>query len=227
MNLNKIFQYSSNLVNLIFCSKNKFTVFSNILFAKISFPKKISFFKNNKIYGKVDFGEEVSIFNISISGDVKIGKFTSINGPNTSIVCHGNKVSIGSFCSIARNVQIQGHNHNYKRATSSSIFKSIFKTHDVSDYEVKGDIIIEDDVWIGTNSVILSGVKIGRGAIVAAGSIVSKDVESYSIVGGIPAKLIKKRFTDKTILELENSKWWEWETSKILENKEFFSKERS
>lgn len=226
MILNKFFQHFGNLLKLFICSKNKLSFFTNILFAKISFPRKISFFKNNKIYGKVEFGEEVSIFNVSISGDVKIGKFTSINGPNTTIVCHGNKVSIGAFCSIARNVQIQGHNHNYKRATSSSIFKSIFKINNESDYEIKGDIVIEDDVWIGTNSVILSGVKIGRGAIIAAGSIVSKDVEAYSIVGGIPAKLIKKRFADKTILELENSKWWEWETSKILKNKEFFSVER-
>ena len=114
----------------------------------------------------------------------------------------------------------------FKPFKLSSIFKTIFNTNDASDYEVKGNITIEDDVWIGTNSVILSGVSIGRGAIVAAGSIVSKNVEPYSIVGGIPAKFIKKRFTDENILELENSKWWEWKIDKILKNKEFFSKER-
>jgi len=219
----------NHIINTIslFLIKRKFSsLFSNLMFANIRFPKSITFFKKNKIYGNVEFGEGVSIYNVSIGGNIRIGKYTSINGPNTTIVCHGNKVIIGSFCSIARNVQIQGHNHNYKRATSSSIFKTIFNTNDASDYEVKGNITIEDDVWIGTNSVILSGVSIGRGAIVAAGSIVSKNVEPYSIVGGIPAKFIKKRFTDENILELENSKWWEWKIDKILKNKEFFSKER-
>jgi len=89
----------------------------------------------------------------------------------------------------------------------------------------KGPIIIEDDVWIGSNSVILSGVKIGRGSIIGAGSIVTKDVESYSIVGGNPAKFLRKRFDQKTIDKLEESKWWLWDKEKIIRNKKFFKHE--
>ena len=93
--------------------------------------------------------------------------------------------------------------------------------------ESKGDIIIEDDVWIGANCIILSGVKISRGAIIAAGSVVIKEVAPYSIIAGVPAKQIKKRFSEKTIELLEKSKWWTWDISKIKENEQFFLKERS
>jgi hypothetical protein len=81
----------------------------------------------------------------------------------------------------------------------------------------KGDIIIGNDVWIGAKSTIMSGVKIGHGAIVAAGAVVTKDVQPYSVVGGNPAKHIKFRFDEKQIEKLLEISWWDWEESKIKE----------
>ena len=81
-----------------------------------------------------------------------------------------------------------------------------------------GDVIIGNDVWIGHESTIMSGVKIGDGAVIAANSVVVKDVEPYTIVGGNPAKVIKKRFSDDIINNLLELKWWDWSNEKINEN---------
>lgn len=79
-------------------------------------------------------------------------------------------------------------------------------------------LIIGNDVWIGYNAIILSGVKIGDGAIVATGAVVTKDVKPYEIVGGIPAKVIRKRFSDEVIIKLQKMKWWNWSVDKIKRN---------
>jgi serine acetyltransferase len=79
----------------------------------------------------------------------------------------------------------------------------------------KGDLNIENDVWIGAFSIIFSGVRLGNGSVVAAGSVVTKDVDPYTIVGGNPARFIKKRFTSKQINFLNNSKWWDMDDKKI------------
>ena len=79
----------------------------------------------------------------------------------------------------------------------------------------KGDIIVGNDVWIGAKSTIMSGIKIGDGVIVAAGAVVTKDVEPYSIVGGNPAKHLKYRFEEQQIKDLLDIAWWNWEESKI------------
>jgi serine acetyltransferase len=82
----------------------------------------------------------------------------------------------------------------------------------------KGDITVENDVWIGANSTIMSGIKIGNGAIVAAGSTVTKDVPSYAIVAGNPAKVVKYRFTEEQIEKLLSIAWWDWDEQKIKDN---------
>lgn len=82
----------------------------------------------------------------------------------------------------------------------------------------KGDIIIGNDVWIGYEAVILAGVTIGDGAIIGTRAVVTKDVPPYSIVGGVPAKSIRKRFDDETIVELLRLKWWDWSEEKIAQN---------
>ena len=83
-------------------------------------------------------------------------------------------------------------------------------------------VTIGNDVWIGANVIILSGVSIGDGAIIAAGAVVTKDVEDYSIVGGVPAKLIKYRFSKEQIHRLQKIKWWDWSHEKIEEHIEEF-----
>jgi len=84
--------------------------------------------------------------------------------------------------------------------------------------ETKGPIIIGNDVWIGTGVTIMSGVTIGNGAVIAGNSVVTKNVDSFSIVGGVPAKEIKKRFSQEIVSSLENIEWWDWELKKIKEN---------
>jgi acetyltransferase-like isoleucine patch superfamily enzyme len=121
---------------------------------------------------------------------------------NVQIACTTrNKLIIGSYCSIADDV---------KFLLCVDHKKDLFLTYPVNTYLLKhgtdavskGDIIIGDDVWIGTNSIILSGVTIGQGAIIAAGAVVSHDVPPYAIFGGVPARLIKYRFSEKVVSEL-------------------------
>ena len=85
-------------------------------------------------------------------------------------------------------------------------------------WENKGDIIIGNDAWIGYDAIIRAGVTIGDGAIIGTRALVTKDVEPYTIVGGIPAKPIRKRFDDETIAELERIRWWDWDEEKIKQN---------
>lgn len=163
-----------------------------------------------------------------IFGKVNLGRYTSISGPGTRICAEVNEINIGSFCSIASNVIIQEYYHDYRRATTYNILTNIFKAYSEKGEGIsKGSINIEDDVWIGSNSVILSGVTIGRGAIIGAGSVVTKDVERYSVVGGNPAKKIRDRFSENTKSNLEKSEWWLWDVAKIRANKDFFILDRS
>ena len=111
------------------------------------------------------------------------------------------KLYIGNYCSIAPDVKfIVGSDHPYKGLTTFPVKVKILG----DDYEAssKGNIVVEDDVWIGANSIILSGVKISQGAIIAAGSVVTKDIPPYAIAGGNPAKIIKYRFEPEVIEKL-------------------------
>jgi len=157
-----------------------------------------------------------------ITGEVGIGRYTTINSYGR-IASRLNKIEIGSFCSVASNVTMQEYDHKYNKISTFFMNSKLFNLSVEQDIFSKGAIIIEDDVWIGANSVILSGVTIGRGSIVAAGSIVTKNVPRYSIVAGVPAKVIKTRFTQKTIEIIENLEWWEWNIEKIKQNVNLFN----
>jgi virginiamycin A acetyltransferase len=89
------------------------------------------------------------------------------------------------------------------------------KTDVTSAWDHKGDIVIGNDVWIGYEAVILSGVKIGDGAIIGARAVVTKDIPPYTIVGGVPAKVIRKRYDDETIQRFCQIKWWDWQDEQI------------
>jgi virginiamycin A acetyltransferase len=160
--------------------------------------------------------------NITITGSVKIGRYTSINGPNTDITAAIHTIEIGSFCSIARNTTFQEFNHHIDKPSSYYMNQNIFGKGRKDDITSKGAIKVGNDVWIGAHCVILSGVKIGDGAVIAANTVVNKDIPAYAIVGGVPAKIIKYRFSEKIISEMLEKKWWDWDLEKIKQEEEFF-----
>jgi virginiamycin A acetyltransferase len=128
-----------------------------------------------------------------------------------------NSIIIGNNCSIADNVNfVIDQNHNY---ISISTFPwNVALKWDVGwKLKVKGQIIIEHDVWLARNTTIRSGVTIGNGAVVGANSFVAKDVPPYAIVGGNPAKIIKYRFPEEQIIQLNKIKWWLWDNDKMLQ----------
>ena len=159
-----------------------------------------------------------------------VGKYT-YGAPIVKDWHQGTTLKIGDFCSIAENVTILlGGNHPVDWV-SSFPFGAIFEEFkgrcgEYPEKMSKGDVIIGNDVWIGLNATILSGITIGDGVIIAANAVVTKNVEPYTIVGGNPAKLIKKRFSDEAISKLLVIKWWNWEIDKIKDNLDLILSDR-
>lgn len=140
----------------------------------------------------------------------------------------GDKLIIGKFCMIASDVKfiMNGGNHLTKAISAYpfAIFGNGWKhAMDGKEHPFKGDTIIDNDVWIGYNSTINAGITIGDGAIIAGNSTVVKNVEPYTIVGGNPAKVIKKRFSDEIIERLLKLKWWDWDIEKITRNVQYLT----
>lgn len=129
------------------------------------------------------------------------------------------KLVIGKFCAIAAETKFIMTGDHKLDAISTYPFPIFGKgwenAFNVYDLPVKGDIIVGHDVWFGYDSLVMNGVTIGNGAIVAARAVVVKDVPPYSIVAGNPAKVVKMRFDDKTIERLQKIAWWDWSTEKI------------
>lgn len=222
----------------LFCS---IWVYFLILFkkgVKCSFPCKVSpLFAINHLNGVKDvnldsafIGRDVTISSGCcfyedpiIFGKVRIGRYTSICGPATRICADINHVIIGAFCSIASNVIIQEYNHNTRKASTYDVLSHLFDEANPEMVTSKGDIVIEDGVWIGSNSVILSGVHIGRSAVIGAGSVVVNDIPAYAIAVGNPARVVKYRFSEESISIIEKSQWWTWDKHKFSLNKDFFT----
>ena len=139
-------------------------------------------------------------------GPIRVEQFSQYDG----------QLYIGAFCSIAYNVTfLLGGEHDYRNVSTYP-----FKAYYLHEEEAlpKGDIVIDDDVWIGYGCLILSGVHLARGTVVAAGSVVVSSTEPYSIIGGNPAKLIKKRFSDETIERLMKIDFSKWDEKFIVNN---------
>ncbi|MBB3122746.1 virginiamycin A acetyltransferase [Mesoflavibacter sabulilitoris] len=135
----------------------------------------------------------------------------------------GDKLIIGKFCMIASGATFIMNGGNHLTESTSAYPFAIFGgawQHAMDDktYPTKCNTVIGNDVWIGHNATIMPGVTIGDGAIIATKSVVTKDVAPYTIVGGNPAKPIKKRFSEDTISKLLELKWWDWDIEKITKN---------
>lgn len=157
---------------------------------------------------------------VSIGRDSYIVSAKNENGLNVNKGQVYN-LQIGKFCSIAHDVSfIIDINHDYTKAALG-----VSDLLGERDFEMKrkGQILIQNDVWIGRGSTIMGGVTIHNGAVIAANSLVTKDVEPYSIVGGNPAKVIKYRFDRGIIEKLLSIQWWSWDDKKISSNKKWFN----
>ena len=135
---------------------------------------------------------------------------------------HREKLIIGKFCSIACGTKFLFNCANHTLKSLSTYTFSLFyeeweleKSNITTAWDNKGDIVIGNDVWIGYEAVIMAGIHIGDGAIIAARAVVTKDIPPYTIVGGTPAKEIRKRFDTEVIQQLLKLKWWDWSTNKI------------
>ncbi|MGC1246293.1 MAG: Vat family streptogramin A O-acetyltransferase [Spirulinaceae cyanobacterium] len=167
---------------------------------------------------------------------ITIGDYTYYDDPEDSenfernVLYHysfsKDKLIIGKFCALARGIKFIMNGANHKISGFSTYPFQIFGngwekvTPKDDEFPFKGDTVIGNDVWIGYESVIMPGVQIGHGAIIAAKSVVVNNVAPYTIVGGNPAKIIKPRFTEEIINKLLEIAWWNWDIKKITANLE-------
>lgn len=190
----------------------------------------------DKVYPRTGDGETVYLKNVITDSNIEIGNFTIyndfVNDPRefqkNNVLYHypinGDRLIIGKFCSIACGAKFLFNSGNHKMSSLSTYTFPLFfeewgleKGKVTEAWDHKGDIVIGNDVWIGYEAVILSGVSIGDGAVIGCRAVVTRDVLPYTVVGGVPAKPIRKRFDEDTIAELLEIKWWDWPEEKIAE----------
>lgn len=156
---------------------------------------------------------------------VDVGDYTYGLLPFTiRIYTRHDRVKIGKFCSIAKDVKIVVSGEKYAGRVANYSLATFMKSYAEIDRDVfvRGPIIIGHDVWIGTGAIILPGTKIGNGAIIAAGAVVRGEVDHYAVVGGIPARLIRYRFNNEQRQQLLDIAWWNWPDNLILERLDQF-----
>ncbi|MDC7286925.1 CatB-related O-acetyltransferase [Blautia schinkii] len=189
---------------------------------------------SNKTYPRTGDSQTIYLKNVITNPNIQAGDFTMyndfVNDPRdfqqNNVLYHypinHDKLIIGKFCSIACGAKFIFNSANHTMSSLSTYPFPLFfeewgleKSRVTESWDNKGDIIIGNDVWIGYEAVILAGVKIGDGAIIGTRAVVTKDVPPYTIVGGVPAKPIRKRFNEETIRRLLELKWWDWPEQKI------------
>lgn len=170
-------------------------------------------FRNIKTRNGIFIGKGSRIVN-----NTSIGRGTRINGQIT--IKGSGSCTIGNFCALGDQILIITSNHRTDMVLLQYRLLKQIGIEDVKD--PKADVSIGHNVWIGDRVTITAGVTIGNGAVIGAGSVVTKDVPPYTITAGVPARVIRNRFDDQRISELESEEWWEWPIEKIKENKAFF-----
>lgn len=192
---------------------------------------------SNLMYPRKNDNQTIYLKNAITRDNIQIGDYTIYNDlyndprdfEKNNVLYHysinHDKLIIGKYCSIASNVKfIMTSGNHTMTSLSTYTFPIFYEEWDLNVNQIidawdnKGDIKIGNDVWIGFDAIITSGVKIGDGAIIATRALVTNNVLPYTIVGGIPAKMIKKRFTDDVISKLIEIKWWDWPHDMIKKN---------
>jgi acetyltransferase-like isoleucine patch superfamily enzyme len=148
---------------------------------------------------------------VNLDRRIKVGRFTYGVGEQTALLFRDDdRVEIGSYCSFAFGVLIVASGEHFYKRVANFPFRAAWLGDGDADTHRKGPVRIGNDVWVGANATILSGVTIGDGAVVAAGAVVVDDVPPYAIVGGVPAKFIKFRFSPDVVAHLLAIRWWDW-----------------
>lgn len=187
-----------------------------------------------KIYPRTGDDQTVYLNQVVTNPNIIVGDYTMyndfVNDPTefekNNVLYHypinGDRLIIGKFCSIACSAKFLFNSANHSLTSLSTYPFPIFfeewgleRAQVTRAWDHKGDIVIGNDVWIGYEAVILAGVTIGDGAIIGTRAVVTKDVPPYTIVGGVPAKPIRKRFPDDTIAALLALRWWDWPEERI------------
>ena len=190
-----------------------------------------------KIYPRTGDTQTVYLKHVITDANIEVGDYTMyndfVNDPRdfqkNNVLYHypinRDRLVIGKFCSIACGAKFIFTSANHKLGSLSTYPFPLFfeeweldKSNVTDAWDNKGDIVIGNDVWIGYEAVIMTGVTIGDGAIVGTRAVVTKDVPPYTIVGGVPAKPIRKRVADEVIARLLEIKWWDWSDEKSKEN---------
>jgi virginiamycin A acetyltransferase len=182
----------------------------------------------SKFYTTVEVGAQAALDECRIGGHarVTIGARSILTGP-VRIIAEINPISIGKFCSLAPETILWEPLHDMGRISSYYIFGTFFGEPWTRDVVSKGPIDIGNDVWIGAKAVVVSGVTIGDGAVIGAGSVVTSDVPPYAIVAGVPARVLKFRFDESIRARLLELKWWDWPEYKLRRNRALFDGEIS
>lgn len=187
-----------------------------------------------KIYPRTGDDQTVYLNQVVTNPNIIVGDYTMyndfVNDPTefekNNVLYHypinGDRLIIGKFCSIACSAKFLFNSANHSLTSLSTYPFPIFfeewgleRAQVTRAWDHKGDIVIGNDVWIGYEAVILAGVTVGDGAIIGTRAVVTKDVPPYTIVGGVPAKPIRKRFPDDTIADLLALRWWDWPEERI------------
>ena len=190
-----------------------------------------------QIYPRTGDKETIYLKHVITNPNITVGDFTMyndfVNDPTlfekNNVLYHypinHDKLQIGKFCSVACGAKFLFNSANHTLSSLSTYPFPLFfeewglEKKDVTNaWDNKGDIVIGNDVWIGYEAVILAGVTIGDGAIIGTRAVVTKDVPPYTIVGCVPAKSIKKRFSEETISTLLEIQWWNWSKERIARN---------
>lgn len=191
----------------------------------------------DRIYPRTGDAQTVYLKNVVKNPAISVGEFTIYNDferdprdfERSNVLYHypvnRDRLAVGKFCSIACGAKFLFNSANHALGALSTYPFPLFyeawgldKQDVASAWDNKGDIVVGNDVWIGYEAVILAGVTIGDGAVIAARAVVTRDVAPYTIVGGVPAKPIRRRFDEATVSALLELKWWDWPIERIAQN---------